>query len=374
MSIGIYYPPKDKFKVPVIVMEKMELSLRNLVEKHDDIDVSFRNTVTILNDVCLGLQYLHSRDPPIVHRDLTPNNILLCGHLRAKITDFGVARTLQATDTTLTQIPGTPDFMPPECLTDKPVYGLPLDIFSVGGVILYITTRQWPTPSAWISFDPNTNEKLTLSEVQRRQQYLDKMTVTYAKFTPLVISCLDDNPNNRPTVVEVLKNIKNIEKTHGGLIYDIWPDTQGKGQQQHHQQIAQQEQQVQPDDQKQKQQLPQENQEQIKQPEKQKLERQQVQQVSPQLQQGYIPQNYVTKLRPPKPRPRMSSYPLYVAKYDYSSEELSDKYLSFKKGDLFYMLNTVEGDWWFARAKHSGQKGYIPNNFVAKANTLEAEE
>ena len=93
-------------------------------------------------------------------------------------------------------------------------------------------------------------------------------------------------------------------------------------------------------------------------------------------QEGYIPQNYVTKLRPPKPKPkpRMSSYPLYVAKYDYSSEGLSDKYLSFKKGDLFYMLNTVEGDWWFARAKHSGQEGYIPNNYVAKANTLEAEE
>ena len=92
--------------------------------------------------------------------------------------------------------------------------------------------------------------------------------------------------------------------------------------------------------------------------------------------EGYIPQNYVTKLRPPKPKPkpRMSSYPLYVAKYDYSSEGLPDKYLSFKKGDLFYMLNTVEGDWWFARAKHSRQEGYIPNNYVAKANTLEAEE
>ena len=91
-------------------------------------------------------------------------------------------------------------------------------------------------------------------------------------------------------------------------------------------------------------------------------------------QEGYIPHNHVTKLRPPKPRPRTSSYPLYVAKYDYSSEGLPDKYLSFKKGDLFYMLNTNEEDWWFARAKHSGQEGYVPNNYIAKSNTLEAEE
>ena len=154
--------------MPVIIMEKMEFSLRGLVEKHKDVtDVSFSNTVKILNDVCSGLEYLHSRTPPIVHRDLTPNNILLCYHFRAKITDLGVARTLEATDTkTLTRGPGTLDFMSPECLTDTPIYGLPLDIFSVGGVILYITTRLWPTPSSWVSFDPNTGEKLNPSEVQ----------------------------------------------------------------------------------------------------------------------------------------------------------------------------------------------------------------
>ena len=66
-------------------------------------DISFNNTATILHDVCLGLQCLHTRNPPIVYWDLTPNNILLCCHLRAKISDLGVARTLQATDTTLTQ-------------------------------------------------------------------------------------------------------------------------------------------------------------------------------------------------------------------------------------------------------------------------------
>ena len=210
----------------------MQFSLRDLVEKHNDIDISFSNTVTILNDVCSGLQYLHSRNPPIVHRDLTPNNILLCYHLRAKITDLGVARTLQATDTTkLTKAPGTHDFMPPECLVNKPVYGLPLDIFSFGGIILHITTRQWPTPAPWVSFDANTDVKLTLtSELQRRQQYLDKMTETYASLKPLVISCLDDNPKNRPTVIEVLTEMKKVKKASEKLqLYcDIWLDDKQK--------------------------------------------------------------------------------------------------------------------------------------------------
>ena len=160
LSIGIYYPAIDKFKLPVIVMEKMQFSLRGLMEKHTLL--SMNKIATILHDVCLGLQYLHTRTPPIVHRDLTPNNILLCYHFRAKISDLGVARTLETTDAKLTQTPGTPVFMPPECLADKPVYGLSLDIFSFGGIILYIITQQWPNPSSWVSFDPVTNEKYSV--------------------------------------------------------------------------------------------------------------------------------------------------------------------------------------------------------------------
>ena len=89
----------------------MQLSLRNLIEDYSKLPMN--KTATVLNDVCLGLQYLHNRTPPIVHRDLAPNNILLCQHLGAKISDLSVATTLEAIDTTLTQIPGTLDFMAP---------------------------------------------------------------------------------------------------------------------------------------------------------------------------------------------------------------------------------------------------------------------
>ena len=220
MLIGVYYPAMDK--LPVIVMEKMYNSLRGLVEKHTDIP--FNDILSILNDVCLGLQYLHSRNPPIVHRDLTPNNILLCYHLRAKITDLGVAKVMQATDTkTLTQAPDTNDFMPPESLANKPVYGLSLDIFSFGGVTLYITTQEWPQPAPWIDFDPNTGGRIVLTELQRRQQYLDKMTGVHTNLKPLVMSCLDDNPKNRPSVANVLLDIKKTKHVHRQqLCSTIW--------------------------------------------------------------------------------------------------------------------------------------------------------
>ena len=91
--------------------------------------------------------------------------------------------------------------------------------------------------------------------------------------------------------------------------------------------------------------------------------------------EGYIPVNYVTRPRAPKATPKPvsegSQYPLYRGKYDFFSED--DKYLSFREGDLMYMLNMVE-DWWFARSKQTGQEGYVPNNYVAECNSLDAEE
>ena len=94
-------------------------------------------------------------------------------------------------------------------------------------------------------------------------------------------------------------------------------------------------------------------------------------------QEGYIPVNYVIRPRALKTAsksvPEVSRYPLYIGKYEFISED-DNKCLSFRKGDLMYILNNVEGDWWFARSKQTGQEGYVPNNFVAEFNTLDAKE
>ena len=214
--IGIYYPAKEN--LPVLVMEKMHFSLRTLVENRSNLQ--WEDKLSILNDVGFGLQYMHSRNPPIVHRDITPNNILLCNHLRAKISDLGVAKVMQATDTkTLTQAPGTNDFMPPESLASKPVYGLSLDIFSFGGVILYICIQQWPELAPLIEFNQDTGMRTVLTEIQRRQQDLDKMIGVYADLKSLVISCLDDNSKNRPLVGQVLQEIRQVKRRYNEKMY-----------------------------------------------------------------------------------------------------------------------------------------------------------
>ena len=209
-SLGVYYPAMDQYRLPVMVMEKMQHSLRALVEKYDNIPLNVK--LSILDEVCLGLSYLHSRNPPIVHRDLTPNNILLSYRLEAKISDLGVAKVVRSDNQkTMTKLPGTPDFMPPEALSIRPVYGPSLDVFSYGGVILNVIIQLWPQPTDRTQLNPDTNAWEIVSEVKRRQQYLDKMTGGAADLKPLVMSCLDDIPKNRPPVTHVSMTIKRVK-------------------------------------------------------------------------------------------------------------------------------------------------------------------
>ena len=163
----------------------------------------------------LGLCYLHNHDPPIVHCDLSPNNVLLTAHHVAKISDLGVAKVIKADSRkTMTKAPGTVDFMPPESLANSPVYGPPMDVFSFAGIILHTFNQQWPSPIDPMQFDPKTRRKIALLEVERRQQYLDKMIGEAEVLRPLVEECLDDDPDVRPTIATVCEKIQVNKDIH----------------------------------------------------------------------------------------------------------------------------------------------------------------
>uniref|UniRef100_A0A3B3XUW9 Tyrosine-protein kinase n=1 Tax=Poecilia mexicana TaxID=48701 RepID=A0A3B3XUW9_9TELE len=67
-----------------------------------------------------------------------------------------------------------------------------------------------------------------------------------------------------------------------------------------------------------------------------------------------------------------SGVTFFVALYDYEARTSDD--LTFKKGDRFQIINNTEGDWWEARSINTGKKGYIPSNYVAPADSIQAEE
>ena len=212
--LGVYYS-SDQSDLPIMVMELMDTSLNSYLERNRQ-NVKLKTKVSILHDVSLGLSYLHGRNPSVIHRDLSSNNVLLTSHLVAKISDLGMAKMIRAdskhTKSKLTAVPGTLHFMPPETFDEhNPVYGTPVDVFSFGGIALHVFSEEWPTPVHPVRKDPTTKKLVGLSEAERRQKYLDKLPDGAAVIKPLIERCLDNEPDERPLIQEVAKMIESLK-------------------------------------------------------------------------------------------------------------------------------------------------------------------
>ncbi|KAK8548557.1 hypothetical protein V6N13_054657 [Hibiscus sabdariffa] len=88
-----------------------------------------------------GLLYLHSRDPPVIHRDLKCDNIFINGNQgEVKIGDLGLAAILRKSHAA--RCVGTPEFMAPEVYEEE--YNELVDIYSFGMCILEMVTFEYP--------------------------------------------------------------------------------------------------------------------------------------------------------------------------------------------------------------------------------------
>jgi serine/threonine-protein kinase len=102
--------------------------------------------VDLVKQVCRGLAAAHSQDPPIIHRDIKPQNILVgyqADGLRAKVSDFGLAKrvnplTLMATSR------GTRQFKAPEALHDVSSDSLAGDVWAIGMTLYLLLTDRLP--------------------------------------------------------------------------------------------------------------------------------------------------------------------------------------------------------------------------------------
>uniref|UniRef100_M4BH68 non-specific serine/threonine protein kinase n=1 Tax=Hyaloperonospora arabidopsidis (strain Emoy2) TaxID=559515 RepID=M4BH68_HYAAE len=115
-------------------------SLWNVIRQDVVIDVA--KQFGFARDAALGMNYLHSFQPPILHRDLKSPNLLINSSYALKISDFGLAR-VRARFQTMTGNCGTTQWMAPEVLAAEK-YTEKADVFSYGVVVWETVTRQCP--------------------------------------------------------------------------------------------------------------------------------------------------------------------------------------------------------------------------------------
>ncbi|XP_064389635.1 uncharacterized protein LOC135337606 isoform X1 [Halichondria panicea] len=215
-------------RLPLLVMERLDSSLDNLLESTPNIPLSVCQYIL----VCVARGLLHLHRESVVHRDLTARNVLLTASLRAKITDFGNSRIVNLEPgrlaRTLTRFPGTLVYMPPEALSDRghSVYGPSLDVFSFGVLQLFALTQVFPGDLLAPTYsDPNNPDHLLArSEFERRGLYtaLLERSLAGGREHPLfglVRECLANTPERRPTTAELLSSLEEVgREMEGGLL------------------------------------------------------------------------------------------------------------------------------------------------------------
>ena len=212
----------DDCKYPTIIMELLHTNIEQLLEKRDNKELPLSLKCSILRDTAKGLYHLHSHNPCIIHRDLTARNVLLTMSMVAKIADLGNAYIVppQHLAQTMTRVPGTIPYMPPEAFRPNYPYTEKLDIFSFGHLSLYMMIQEEPYYELLPPTYFDSNEPAVIkgrSELERRQPYMNKLHLKFASshdISSMIQCCLDNNPSSRPSASEIIKVFDKILREH----------------------------------------------------------------------------------------------------------------------------------------------------------------
>jgi eukaryotic-like serine/threonine-protein kinase len=126
---------------PYIVLEYVEgETLKDLIRREGPLEILEAIAYAIEIARALGTAHEHL----IVHRDVKPQNVLISAEGGAKITDFGIARTLSEEGLTMAgRVLGTTDYVSPEQALGQPVTGQS-DLYSLGVVLYEMLTGEVP--------------------------------------------------------------------------------------------------------------------------------------------------------------------------------------------------------------------------------------
>ena len=206
--------------LPALLMELMDDNLTNFLESSPQ-PIPYHIQVNICHDITLALSFLHSNG--IFHRDLSSNNVLLCGNVLAKVTDLGMARlgdqNPRATRLTFTMCPGTDVYMPPEAVQEEPVYTEKIDCFSFGVITLQILSRQFPKPGnrkkrvsiSLTGLPDNTMVEVPIPETERRQNHISEIDPNHA-LLQIVLKCLKDRDDERPSAQQLCERVAALKE------------------------------------------------------------------------------------------------------------------------------------------------------------------
>jgi len=187
-------------------------SLATLLHK-SKIKLTYSQKLHIAKEVAYGMHYLHSISPPIVHRDLKTDNILLNERGTCKVADFGISRILKKYTKTMTA-KGTPDYMAPESILSGQ-FSEKSDVYGFGMILWELYTQERP----YKDVDNPMQVMIGVAKEGLKPTIPSECPPDFAK---LLNSCLEHDPDTRISFKQVIDILKDMSEEN-----DFWT---GQGQ------------------------------------------------------------------------------------------------------------------------------------------------
>lgn len=179
--------------------------LQNYLKKNADLLSWARDKIYMALGIARALEYIHSHDPPLIHRDLKSRNVLLTERLDTKLIDFGVSRNFQ--HETMTAGVGTPYWTAPEIL-EGTVYSEQSDIFSFGVLLSELDTCELP----YFDASGPSGEKLKpfqiLNDVMAGTLHPSFTTECPLRIRKIAKACFQRDPSQRPTAKQLVEMLE----------------------------------------------------------------------------------------------------------------------------------------------------------------------
>jgi serine/threonine protein kinase len=204
-------PAEDGGSTPYIVLEYVDgETLKELIRREGPLDAPRALAYTI--ELARALGAAHER--MIVHRDVKPQNVLIGEEGGAKITDFGIARTLTEEGLTVAgRVLGTTDYVSPEQALGQPVTGQS-DLYSLGIVLYEMLTGQVPFSGESPVAVAMRHVREQVPDVQRLRA--DVSAATASVVDRAVAKDLDWRYPNADSMVADLEEVLAIEAARSG--------------------------------------------------------------------------------------------------------------------------------------------------------------
>jgi tRNA A-37 threonylcarbamoyl transferase component Bud32 len=175
-------------------------SLFKLLHREPDIKLTLMAKVELAMQIAIGMNYLHTSKPPIIHGDLKSPNLLLDKNMNVKVCDFGLSRMKLAAKLSVGSKMGTPEWTAPEVLQSS-ANSEKSDVYSYGVVLWEIFTRKVP----WE--DKNAMQVVLMVGFHNQHLEIPDSVPPWAR--DIIQDCFKE-ADSRPSFAEIIPRLRAI--------------------------------------------------------------------------------------------------------------------------------------------------------------------